>query len=77
MKPQEKRLSVNDLEQMTTHQIADLLANIVLLLRRLPDVPIAGLKSTETPADTAAELLAKMRGKEDKKVVPSWLEAND
>ena len=32
------RLTINQLEQMKTHELADLLANVVLLLRRLPDV---------------------------------------
>ncbi|HLJ35741.1 MAG TPA: Rho termination factor N-terminal domain-containing protein [Ktedonobacteraceae bacterium] len=32
------RLTVNQLEQMKTHELADLLANVVLLLRRMPDV---------------------------------------
>jgi hypothetical protein len=33
--------SVSDLETLSTHELADLLANVVLLLRRLPDVPLA------------------------------------
>jgi hypothetical protein len=32
------RLTINQLEQMKTHELADRLANVVLLLRRLPDV---------------------------------------
>ena len=32
------RLTVDQLEQMKTHELADLLANVVLLLRRMPDV---------------------------------------
>lgn len=32
------RLTIDQFEQMKTHEMADLLANIVLLLRRLPDI---------------------------------------
>ncbi len=32
------RLTVDQLEQMKTHELADLLANVVLLLRRMPDI---------------------------------------
>lgn len=37
------RLTVNQLEQMKTHELADLLANVVLLLRRMPDVTCSQL----------------------------------
>jgi hypothetical protein len=36
-------MTLEQLEKMKTHEIADLLANVVLLLRRLPDVPCAQL----------------------------------
>lgn len=32
------RLTIDQLERMKTHELADLLANVVLLLRRLPDI---------------------------------------
>ncbi len=32
------RLTVDQLEKMKTHELADMLANVVLLLRRMPDV---------------------------------------
>ncbi|HJT59277.1 MAG TPA: SAP domain-containing protein [Ktedonobacteraceae bacterium] len=32
------RLTISELEQMKTHELADLLSNVVLLLRRMPDV---------------------------------------
>src|SRR5260221_12292667 len=32
------RLTIDQLEQMKTHELADLLANVVWLLRRIPDV---------------------------------------
>jgi len=34
----ENRITVDQLEQMKTHELADLLANVVLLLRRMPNV---------------------------------------
>lgn len=40
------RMSVDQLEQMKTHELADLLANIVLVLRRLPDVPCTQLQQS-------------------------------
>ena len=47
------RMSVDQLEQMKTHELADLLANIVLILRRMPDVPCTQLQQslieTEVP----------------------------
>ncbi len=39
-----KRLTVADLEKMTTHELAELLANIVLVLRRMPDVQVQELE---------------------------------
>jgi Rho termination factor, N-terminal domain len=32
------RMTIDQLEKMKTHELADMLANIVLVLRRLPDV---------------------------------------
>src|SRR5438105_15881451 len=32
------RITIDQLEKMKTHELADLLANVVLLLRRMPDV---------------------------------------
>ncbi len=46
----ETRMTLEQLEKMKTHEIADLLANVVLLLRRLPDVPCAQL-SQQAPGD--------------------------
>jgi len=44
------RLSIEQLEQMKPHELADLLANIVLLLRRMPDVTWAELQQPPTQA---------------------------
>ncbi|SRR5690242_840560 len=34
----ETRMTIDQLEKMKTHELADMLANVVLVLRRLPDV---------------------------------------
>jgi DNA-binding response OmpR family regulator len=44
------RLTIEQLEQMKPHELADLLANIVLLLRRMPDVTWAELQQPPTQA---------------------------
>ena len=51
------RLTMDQLEKMKTHELADLLANVVLLLRRMPDVeckqlvqPVPGNQEREQPA---------------------------
>lgn len=48
------RLSVDQLEQMKTHELADLLANVVLLLRRMPDVECRSLIQQTLPDATMA-----------------------
>jgi len=38
------RLTPEQIEKMTAHQLADLLANVVLVLRRMPDVPLVEME---------------------------------
>ena len=38
------RLTVDQLEQMKTHEVADLLSSLAIVLRRLPDVPCIQLQ---------------------------------
>jgi hypothetical protein len=38
------RITVDQLEQMKTHELADLLSNLAIMLRRLPDVPCTQLQ---------------------------------
>jgi len=38
------RMTVEQLEQMKTHELADLLSSLALVLRRLPDVPCVQLQ---------------------------------
>ncbi len=37
------RITIEQLEQMKTHELADLLGNVAMLLRRIPDVPCGEL----------------------------------
>jgi hypothetical protein len=41
---------LDELEKLTAHELADMLANIALLLRRLSDVPLDELQSDELVA---------------------------
>src|SRR5579875_419960 len=45
------RLTISELEQMKTHELADLLANVVLLLRRMPDVECGQLIQHVAPLE--------------------------
>ena len=42
-------ITIEQLEQMKTHEVADLLANVVMMLRRMPDVPCIQLQVQEEP----------------------------
>jgi hypothetical protein len=53
-----KRFSIEQLEHMKTHDLADLLANVVLLLRRMPDVECGQLMTQIPEALNAQELPA-------------------
>ena len=54
------RLTVDQLEQMKTHELADLLANVVLLLRRMPDVACSQLVQ-QLPSYDAVQALPEQR----------------
>ena len=51
--------TAEQLESMTTHELADMLSNIVMLLRRMPDVPCqeltAQVSNTEQNIDVSSE----------------------
>jgi hypothetical protein len=59
--------SVSDLETLSTGELADLLGNVVLLLRRLPDVPLTDvINGTSTdnghePKKDPGAVAARMR----------------
>lgn len=51
------RFSIEQLEQMKTHELADLLANIVLLLRRMPNVTWSELQQVPSIVPTSESLV--------------------
>ncbi|SRR5579884_765440 len=53
-----RRFSIEQLEHMKTHDLADLLANVVLLLRRMPDVECGQLMMQMPEALNAQDLSA-------------------
>lgn len=69
-------LTLSDLETMGTHEFAELLSNLALILKRLPDVPLAALQPAEKNFE-AETLVAKMRHEEKQKRpasndLPDW-----
>jgi hypothetical protein len=48
-----------ELEKLTLHELADLLANVVLVLRRMPDVPVSDLMAR--PAENVTGMVARLR----------------
>jgi len=68
------RMTVDQLEQMKTHELADLLANIVMVLRRMPDVPCTQLQQSLVEPEVHQPKPEKKRATK-KKDTPSALEA--
>lgn len=65
----------DELEQLSLHELADLLANIVVVLRRMPDVPVSDLVAR--PAEDATTLVARLRrepANEQAHELPEWVE---
>jgi hypothetical protein len=75
-KGMEKRWTIEELECMTPGELADLLSDIVLVLRRLPHVPVAQLKPIEREYDPGG-LVAGLRHMESEqhetRDLPGWL----
>jgi hypothetical protein len=57
------RLSVSELEEMHTHDLAALLSNVVLVLRRLPNVPVRELAGQEQKTSNAGDDLVDKASK--------------
>ena len=55
------RFTVEQLESMKTHELADLLANVVLLLRRLPNVECRQLSALLTEDTLPSEQVAEQQ----------------
>ena len=53
------RITIDQLEGMKTHEVADLLSNVVLLLRRMPNVECRQLTSQLTNDDIFTEKTVK------------------
>ena len=74
------RISMADLEKMTTHEVSDLLADVVMILRRLPNVPVQQLQAVlPEPVKGAGDLAARVRHEPSKKgeqvgQLPDWVE---
>ena len=69
------RMSVDQLEQMKTHELADLLANIVLVLRRMPDVPCTQLQQNLVePEGPPSHIEKKSTGKKNNTVIEAQVE---
>lgn len=77
------RLNLADLEQLSTHQLAELMANFVLLLRRLPDVPFGELAQLPTErqeqkgSNTGDDLVSKARERVNGHSEPVWWAGKD
>lgn len=72
------RWTPEELEKLTIGELAELLANIVLILRRMPDVPVADLLNR--PASDAAGLVARIRRDQpgaQSENLPDWIEGSN
>jgi hypothetical protein len=74
-----RKITMRDLETMTTHELADLFANITFILRRLPNVPLQELKHEEQPPKTnagkgAAKVQDEQAGSDTVLLLPDWVE---
>ena len=69
------RFTPEHIEQMTAHELADFLANIVLVLRRMPNVPLAEMKPVERPFKPE-EIVENVRHEHtagESKDLPDWV----
>jgi len=75
-----RKLSVEDIEAMTSHEIADFLATLILVLRRMPNERLGDLKAVEQPLDTsglAAAVRHERNDIESHKDLPDWVEGSE
>jgi hypothetical protein len=72
----ENRWTIEELERMTPREVADLLSNIVMVLRGMPNVPITDLKPVEREYD-ASSLVEGLRHDttetHEARDLPGWL----
>jgi hypothetical protein len=69
----------DELEHLSLHELGELLANVVMVLRRLPDVPVSDL--VDRPAKDVASMVARVRHEqqnnssgEAQEGLPDWAE---
>ena len=70
------RLTPDELEQLSLHDLADYLANVVMVLRRLPDVPVADLLSRQVD-DVAAKVRREPKQGRPAESLPDWIEESE
>jgi hypothetical protein len=56
-----KKLTANDFEAMTIHEVAEVLLTLAQVLRRLPDVPVSDLLEQAPQESSAERLIARLR----------------
>jgi hypothetical protein len=80
-KQQDLRFTLAQLEAMSTHQVADLLSNLVLILRRLPDVAISELQPGESQeqkgSSTGDDLVNRAKERVNAHGEPVWWTGKD
>lgn len=72
--------TVDELSQLTTHELSDLIANCVLLLRRMPNVECSKLTAADVVDQAAKEpdpppvinLVDKARERVNGSKLPDW-----
>lgn len=65
------RITTDQLEQMKTHELADLLTNVVLLLRRLPNVEWQQLLAPLPAIEPATQAPSPVQTTETPQAVPA------
>ncbi len=71
------RITVEQLEHMKTHELAELLANVVLVLRRMPNVECRELMQQAAPKDSfvpAEEVPIPAKGIKKEEIISKILE---
>jgi len=68
------RWTPEELEQLTLHELAELMGNIVIVLRRMPDVPISDLLSTPAVSGLVGKIRRRAPDAENAGQLPDWVE---
>ncbi len=65
------RLTPEQVELMTTHELADLLTSTAMVLRRFPDIPMVDLESDDTSGMWARHSRSRSKKKSSPSVKPA------